>query len=115
MGWWIEHDPDTVLAPPVAYLTHGKIQGLGPDFPKGAPDLAVDFTSPGDDYWLGMKRRALFACGLQQFWVLNADKSTVHVYTSPTQVRILTKAGTLDGGDVMPGFSCLVREIFSVL
>lgn len=116
VGWHIEREPDTVLAPSVAFLPRASSKYLGAGFPQFTPDLAVEIRAPEDKAeWLNQKRRALFACGTRLFWLLDAQSRTVHVYTSPTQVRILSEADTLDGGEVLPGFSCPVREIFSVL
>jgi hypothetical protein len=38
---------------------------------------------------------------------------TVTVYHSPLDLRILTAADTLSGEEVLPGFSCLVGELFA--
>jgi hypothetical protein len=36
----------------------------------------------------------------------------VYIYDSPTQVRILTKDDTLDGGTVLPGFQLRLDRLF---
>jgi hypothetical protein len=34
------------------------------------------------------------------------------VLTPPNQIRVLRRDESLDGGDVLPGFSCRVGEMF---
>ena len=37
----------------------------------------------------------------------------VHVYANEHEIKILHAADTLDGGDVLPGFSLAVADIFT--
>jgi hypothetical protein len=37
----------------------------------------------------------------------------VEVFISPQRSRVLTEEQTLDGGEVLPGFSMPVRKIFA--
>ncbi len=37
---------------------------------------------------------------------------TVTVYRAPNHITRLSEADALDGGDVVPGFSCTVAEVF---
>jgi Uma2 family endonuclease len=89
---------------------------LASSFLPTAPDLAAEIVSPSDRADdITTKIAEYFEFGTRLVWFFINWKRTVHVYTSPTQVRILTEADTLDGGDVLPGFSCKISEIFSVL
>ena len=49
-GFALERDPDTVLAPDIAFVRRERIlaSGLPAAFWEGPPDLAVEVTSPGD-------------------------------------------------------------------
>ena len=55
------------------------------------------------DQWL--------TAGARLVWVVNPSTRKVAVHTPGA---IVTRAGSdpLDGGDVLPGFSCTVDEIF---
>jgi hypothetical protein len=45
--------------------------------------------------------------------VINPRKYTVTIYQSRTDIRVLTEDDTLDGGDVLPGWTLPVRAIFA--
>lgn len=44
--------------------------------------------------------------------LVNPRKRTVTVYRSLTEIVILTEQDTLVGGDVVPGWSLPIRDIF---
>jgi Uma2 family endonuclease len=45
-------------------------------------------------------------------WVIDPSNATVTVLTAGEEARILGPDETLDGGDVLPGFSVPVSDIF---
>jgi Uma2 family endonuclease len=45
-------------------------------------------------------------------WLLYPRTQTVTVYRSLTNIEILTIEDTLTGGDLLPGFSVSLQEIF---
>ena len=44
---------------------------------------------------------------------VNPRKRAVTVYRSLADIRVLTEDDTLDGGDVVPGWTMAVKEIFA--
>src|ERR1051326_2805440 len=48
VGFKLENDPDTVLAPDIAFITRDRLGITTPGFCLGPPDLAVEVMSPGD-------------------------------------------------------------------
>ena len=40
------------------------------------------------------------------------EQVMVNEYRSLTQVRVLTAGDSLDGGDVVPGFTCPLSDLF---
>jgi Uma2 family endonuclease len=58
------------------------------------------------------KVREYFAAGVQQVWHVLSNVEQVHVYTSPTAVRILTRADELTGDPVVPGFRLPPADLF---
>jgi Uma2 family endonuclease len=81
--------------------------------PDMVPDLAVEVISEGNTPG-EMERKLVeyFATGVRLVWYLYPDPKTMHVYTSPTDVRVLGEDETLDGGVVLPGFQLAIRELF---
>ena len=78
-----------------------------------APDLVVEVVSPSDTIrevndkafmWLGH--------GVRLVWLVYPETRTVDVYRSGRAVTTLTEDDSLDGLDVLPGFTCAVSEVF---
>lgn len=82
----------------------------GPYF--GAPDLAVEILSPEDRLTrVHRKLRFHLAHGVRLVWLVDPDRRTVTVMEPPNLTRVLAEHETLDGGTVLPGFACPVRDI----
>jgi Uma2 family endonuclease len=84
---------------------------------KGAvlrfPDLAVEVKSPTDSYRQLREKAAYYlANGTKLIWLVYPEKRLVEVYRADGDIEILTEADTLEGGDVLPGFSMAINEIF---
>ncbi len=50
--------------------------------------------------------------GVRLVWVAHPGTRTVDVYLPGGSILTLTEDDSLDGGDVLPGFVCPVRDIF---
>jgi Uma2 family endonuclease len=77
------------------------------------PDLCVEVVSPSDhvDYIME-KIDEYFRAGVRLVWIFNPRRRLAFVYESPTSVRGLTQADTLDGGVALPGFTLPLAELF---
>jgi Uma2 family endonuclease len=114
-GFKIASDPDTVRAPDLAFVRRERIPegGVPRGFWPGAPDLAVEVISPGDTYTeVEEKVHDWLNAGTRMVLVLNPRTRTVTIDTSSTTVVRLTESDTLTGGEVLPGFTCQVSELF---
>jgi Uma2 family endonuclease len=77
------------------------------------PDLAVEVVSPTDRVEeLREKIAEYFEAGVRLVWVVHPLLQLVDVYESSIQIRVLTRADTLDGGSVLPGFRTPVAALF---
>ncbi len=77
------------------------------------PDLAVEVVSPTDAMVdVIAKVHEYFKAGVQRVWVVLPGVRQIYLYTSPTQVQILTDADSLNGETVIPGFQLPVGELF---
>ena len=52
--------------------------------------------------------------GVRLVWVINPDARTITALPQSGPARTYTEDDTLDGGDVLPAFTCAVRDIFEV-
>ena len=53
-----------------------------------------------------------FQAGVCRVWIMYPQQRLVYVYDSPTQVRGLTQADELDGGEILPGFRLPLLNLF---
>jgi Uma2 family endonuclease len=104
---------DDRYAPDVAFISKEKRiapRGYNPD----APDLAVEVDFPSDvesQRRLRLKVSHYMAAGTVA-WLVFPERRIVEVHVPGQTVKILTEAGTLDGGTVLPGFTLPVKDIF---
>jgi Uma2 family endonuclease len=76
------------------------------------PDLAVEVVTPSNlAEEIDSKITDYFQAGVRLVWVLYPDSGRVYVYQSPTQVSIVERTGTLDGGEVLPGFQLPIGQL----
>lgn len=114
-GFLLARNPDTVRAPDVAFVSRERAQSAGKvtGYRHGAPDLAIEIVSPSDLYIELEDKVALWLDhGARMVIVVSPRQQTVAVYRSRTRVRILTTADTLDGEEVVPGWTIPVAAIF---
>ncbi len=114
-GIWLERDPDTVREPDIAFISAEKMPPDAdiPGYSEVLPDLVMEIRSPSDSQQ-EIREKALMwlSFGVRLVWVAHTDTRTVDVYFPDESVLALTQNDNLDGGDVLPGFSCPVRYIF---
>jgi hypothetical protein len=53
-----------------------------------------------------------FDRGVKSVWVVFQNVEKVLVFTSPTQVRVLTRADELTGDPLVPGFRVAMADLF---
>jgi Uma2 family endonuclease len=73
----------------------------------------VEVVSPTDKlYQVEEKAFAYLEAGTQLVWVIKPRSKTVTVYRSEIDITVLTRNDTLNGEEVVKGFSCQVAELF---
>lgn len=111
--------PAQVRLPDVGYAFWNRFPGgkvPSERAPLIAPDLAVEVLSPSNTRReMERKRREYFEAGTQVVWIVDPDRRTVEVYSSPEQFVELQEADTLDGGSVLPRFSLSLKALFAEL
>jgi Uma2 family endonuclease len=114
-GFIVATAPDTVRLPDVSFVRASRLP-FGPRRPKffhGAPDLAVEVTSPSNRAGqISAKLDEYFRAGAQIVWIIDSAKRAVTVYRADGTTSVRTEEDVLDGEAVIPGFRCGVRELF---
>ena len=64
---------------------------------------------------MARKRREYFAAGVRVVWIVDPEARTVEVYTAIDQSTVFDATQTLDGGEVLSGFTLPLRELFAEL
>lgn len=115
-GFRLARDPDTVRCPDVSFVSRTRVppDEIGQGIIEGAPDLAVEVLSPSDTVFeIEEKVEEYLAAGARAVWVVNPKHRRVTVYAHSAPPRVLHEDDALEGGEILPGFTCPVREIFS--
>lgn len=77
------------------------------------PELAVEVVSPTNTFdEIRDKILEYFQAGVQLVWVVSTVHEEVHVYTSPTEQKILCMGDVLRGEPVLAGFMLALFDLF---
>ena len=116
-GVLLERDPDTVREPDIGFVSAAKaprgVRVTG--YSEEIPDLVVEVASPSDSLREIREKSLMWkGHGVRIVWAVYPDTRTVDVYREDGVVTTLAENDTLDGGGVLPGFSCAVSDIFEI-
>jgi Uma2 family endonuclease len=101
-----------VVAPDFAY----KRTPMSDEYPDPvAPEWAIEIISPTDKASDIRDKRNIYIEAQILYGELYPDAQSVDVYEPGKLKRTIDLNGALDGGDVIPGFSILLKDIFSRL
>lgn len=117
-GYILARNPDgrdTVRAPDVGFIAAARLpEGLSDGYVPFAPDLAVEVVSPGDDADdLQLKVTQYLRAGTRLVLLIYPRSQTVVAWT-PDRTETLSSGQIISGGDVLPGFSLPVEDVFAL-
>lgn len=108
--------PEQVRAPDISFVSWNRLPGKKTPrepLPSLVPDLAVEVLSKSNtEKEMQRKLRDYFDSGVRLVWYVDPPTESVRVYTSEDDCTTIGKEDTLDGGDLLPGFSLSVKEWF---
>ena len=114
-GVWLERSPDTVREPDIAYFSAARMP-LGEritGYAQVPPDLVVEVTSPSDSRRAANDKALMWLhYGVRLVWVVHPQTRTIEAHRQGQTVAVLSTEDALDGGDVLPGFTCPVADVF---
>jgi Uma2 family endonuclease len=108
--------PDSVRGPDVAFWSAERLpldqSPLG--YPDVVADLCVEILSPGQSRkGLREKVKEYLEAGVRMVWIADPELCSVTIYRTPNEARVLHEGATITGEEVLPGFSCPIKEFFA--
>ena len=111
-GFRLASDPDTVLAPDIAFIRAGRLKTRPRDYARIVPDLVVEVVSPGDRRSKVVSKAKLWlSFGVESVWVVRPDNRSVEVFSQDGMTRVFVESEIMSDS-VLPGFEIPVRVIF---
>ncbi len=114
-GVLLQRGPDTVREPDVYFISaerlpiDERVQG----YLEVVPEIVAEVISPGDSQRdVNDKTRMWLSHGVVLVWEIYPEERAIVVNNAEGPPVTLTEDDTLDGGDVLPGFRCPLRDIF---
>jgi len=107
-------NPDTVRAADLAFWMKQRWpRCIERDDWTVVPDIAIDIRDRWDTPELtALRARDFLEAGVRLVWVVEPDSRSVMVYRPGERGIEYSETDTLDGGDVLPGFTCPVASLF---
>ena len=113
-GVILGRDPATVRGPDIAYWSRERMP-VPPQtgYAEIAPDLVVEVMSPSDVFTQMLRKvRQYQRAGVREIWIVVPDDRSLAVCRGGREELFLSNGETLTGSEVLPGFSCLIAELF---
>jgi Uma2 family endonuclease len=114
-GYELTRLPHTVRVPDGSFVRADRLpaQGLGPGLLALAPDLAIEVLSPSETASALEERLDDYtSAGIPLIWAIDPIRRTVMIIAENVGARWLHENDMLDGGNVIPGFTLAVADIF---
>ena len=117
-GFLLSREPDTVLAPDVAFIGKDRLPTALPEegFWPGAPDLAIEVVSANDTVnEVDARVRGWLDAGTILVWVVDPKCRSVTIHRSAAAIRTLTETDEICGEDALAGFCRRVADLFAIV
>jgi Uma2 family endonuclease len=104
-----------VLSPDVTWIEKSKFANVSAKvaFPAIVPDFVIELRSMTDSLkTLQAKMLEYQANGVRLGWLINPQQQQVEVYRLGQPVEVLQSPHSLDGEDILPGFTLDLGSIF---
>lgn len=112
-GFILSNDRAVVRSPDAAFVRSGRLDEEPDGFLPLAPDFAAEVLSPFDRIPDALAKIAMYLqAGVQLVWLVDPAKQTVTIFRPDGTITVANEDDLLDGGEVIPGFSVAVSEIF---
>jgi Uma2 family endonuclease len=116
-GFVLDHDPDIVKAPDVAFVLAQRVPKEGFSNSKPVPfgpDIAVEVLSEGDSFIdVEDKIQPWLNAGARFVWVVDPRRKTVVSRTVSVGQKVLREGDRISAPEVLPGFELEVSALFA--
>ncbi|BCM92868.1 hypothetical protein IAD21_04752 [Abditibacteriota bacterium] len=113
-GFYVSHNPLTILAPDFAFVARERMSPEVPEkFLDVVPDLVLEVRSPGDRASeVADKVGRWLAAGTQIVWELNPRTRKLTVFRPDVAAVDLGEDSILDAEPLLPGWQLELKSIF---
>jgi Uma2 family endonuclease len=114
-GFVIARNPDTVIAPDVAFVTKSRKETIENEagYVPFAPDLAIEVLSPHDRFsQVETKAFRWLDAGTKLVLLIDPDTQTVHRYQSRKQIAVYQAGEVVDCAIAVTDWQLSVNEAF---
>ena len=116
-GVVLERNPDTVRLPKAVYISRDRLRAQEDMdfFLEVIPNIVAEVKSFNNTRReTHDKARMWHSHAVPLVWAAYPETRTIDVHRADGSITTLTDADTLDGGEILPGFSVAVSEIFDL-
>jgi Uma2 family endonuclease len=113
-GFVLFDDRATVRSPDAAFVRRDRLPGFTDRFVPVAPDLAAEVLPPSGNMVDAMSKVTMYLqAGVRLIWLVDPAERTITIFRPDAAPKVLGDGDTLEGGEVLPGFSVPVAELFA--
>jgi len=110
--------PNKVRKPDASFVRRGRLtleQFLQDGFCPVCPDLVVEVISPNElAYEVEEKIQEYLRAGVALIWIVYPESRRMMIYRADGSTTRLGEQDELNGENVLPGFSMVIRDIFAL-
>ncbi|MGD9711895.1 MAG: Uma2 family endonuclease [Thermomicrobiales bacterium] len=109
----LRRDPDTVLAPDIAFVGAKRLPLEDSAFMNVPPDIAIEVVSPGNSPGEIERKIALFLeGGVGSVWVVYPRQRQFVIHAPDIAPRVFDETAMVTDVDAFPGLSFAVSDVF---
>jgi Uma2 family endonuclease len=107
-------NPDTVLAPDLAFVRHDRLLDHPDDgFLLVPPDLVAEVLDPWDsEHWIEQKVRIYLGAGVEQIWIVDPGRRELIAHRRDHSMAHYRNDDIVPGGNMLAGFDLRLGDIF---
>ena len=112
-GLVLRRNPDTVRGPDVSFFSYARLPVVRDDWAEVPPDMVAEVIDRHETpASVSARVREFVEFGVPLIWLVDPETNVVTVYSGNMRGVEHHEADTLDGGTVLPGFTCPVADLF---